>query len=543
MILTVPVDDKAAFPTLGPQVVDWMHENLVFGPGDVKGLPLELDAEQQAFLWKLYEVFPKAHPLAGRRRFRRGALSLAKGLRKTEFAACISIAEVHPSAPVRFNGWKGRGLAPGRGVGDPFVIMIATTEAQSDEGAYAAMCEILRMSPLADDFEIWKECVQLKNGSGKAVSVSSSPNAQDGARTTFQVFDETHRMIQPRYKEAFTTMMNNLPKRKMADPWMLEITTAFEPGAGAIAESTMDYARQIADGHVKDPSLFYYHREASDSHDLKTEEGVRAAVIEASGPAASWRDIDGVVRMFMAPDSDVAYMERVWCNRVVKGSSQAFDLELWRELAVAKRPDMRGRLITLGFDGGLSHDSTAIVATDVETGFQWIVGLWERPLVGAENWRVPADAVDATMRSLFETYSVWRLYADPPYWQSYIAAWQGDSKMGPEKVVEWQTNRRRPMSAALENFTTAIKTGELSHDGDKRLLRHLGNSRRDEVPGQRDEKGRPLWIIQKDRPDSPNKIDLAMAAVLSWEARTDAIAAGATRTPTYEVMLFGGGRH
>jgi hypothetical protein len=38
-----------------------------------------------------------------------------------------------------------------------------------------------------------------------------------------------------------------------------------------------------------------------------------------------------------------------------------------------------------------------------------------------------------------------------------------------------------------------------------------------------------MWLIAKDRPDSPRKIDLAMAGCLSWEARGDAVAAGALR--------------
>jgi hypothetical protein len=35
-----------------------------------------------------------------------------------------------------------------------------------------------------------------------------------------------------------------------------------------------------------------------------------------------------------------------------------------------------------------------------------------------------------------------------------------------------------------------------------------------------------MWTIGKDRPDSPRKIDAAMAAVLAWQARTDSLAAG-----------------
>ena len=139
------------------------------------------------------------------------------------------------------------------------------------------------------------------------------------------------------------------------------------------------------------------------------------------------------------------------------------------------------------------------------------------------DWQVPADEVDAVIADLFEHYDVWRMYVDPPYWQSWVAEWQG--RYGETKVIEWWTNRRKAMAYALENFATAIAEGIIKHGGDERLARHIGNARRYELP-QRDEEGRPLWLIQKERHDSPHKIDAAMAAVLSWEARTDAIAAG-----------------
>jgi len=37
-----------------------------------------------------------------------------------------------------------------------------------------------------------------------------------------------------------------------------------------------------------------------------------------------------------------------------------------------------------------------------------------------------------------------------------------------------------------------------------------------------------MWVIYKERSDSPFKIDAAMAAILSWEARQDALASGVT---------------
>jgi phage terminase large subunit-like protein len=462
-------------------------------------------------------------------------------MRKTELAACIAAAELHPTAPVRFNGWKGRGLAPGKGVTDPFVVLVAYTEEQSNELAYAALKTILEESPLREDFDIGLERIMRRAGDGKAVSVAGAPNARDGARTTFQCFDETHRHVGVRLKQAHQTMMANLPKRKLSDAWALEITTAPEPGAGSVAEATMDYAESVRSGAITDSSLFFFHRQASEKHDLTTKEGAREAAIEASGTSASWRDIDAIVGLWNDPTTDRTYWERVWCNRLVKGSTQAFDVELWKALERTDNPVKPGDLITLGFDGSQFHDGTAIVATHVETGYQWVEGLWERPahLPAEQPWQVPATEVDATIQRLFQEYSVGRLYADPPYWQSWISKWIGEH--GKERVIEWWTNRRRPMTAALENFDTAIKEAALSHSGDKRLIRHIGNSRKLELT-QRDEQGKFMWLIQKDRPDSPHKIDLAMAAVLSWEARTDAVASGAEQQPEYQFMVFGGAR-
>lgn len=521
-ILTVPADKGSGYPTLGPLVVDWMQEHLVFGPGDLLGEPLELDAEQQGFIWSFYELFPKGHREEGRRRFKRCALSLPKGSRKTELAAFVAIAELHPEAPVRFDGWDRRGQPKGRGVADPMVLLCAYTEEQSDELCFAAMRNIIIESKIASHFDVGLERIMVANGHGKALSVAGSPSARDGARTTFEAFDETHHYTLQRLKRAHSAMLANLPKRRKSDAWALEVTTAPEPGVGSVAEETMDYARAVASGKVKDPRLFYFHRQASDKHDLTTEKGARAAVIEASGKAASWRDIDAIMALWADPTTDRAYWERVWTNRLVQASLQAFDAKLWKSLAAEDSPVSDGDLITLGFDGALFNDSTALVATHVETGYQWLAGVWEAPYGHAE-WQVPEQEVDDLVDAMFQRYNVWRLYADPPYWQSWIARWS--SNYGPERIIEWWTNRRTQMTHALENFDTAMRQGALSHDGDETLLAHIANARRHDLP-QLDAEGKHAWLIRKERSDSPLKIDAAMAAVLSWEARTDAIRAG-----------------
>ena len=73
--------------------------------------------------------------------------------------------------------------------------------------------------------------------------------------------------------------------------------------------------------------LFFFHRQAGDEHDLTTPAGVRAAVLEASGPVASWSDIDGIVEQWQDPTADRTYLERVWLNRLVRSADRAFDAE------------------------------------------------------------------------------------------------------------------------------------------------------------------------------------------------------------------------
>src|SRR5690554_5309721 len=189
-VLMIPELDLS-YPTLGPQVCDFIETYLVFGPGDLLGTPARLDDEKRALIGRMYEVYPRGHEQAGRRRFRRCAISMRKGTAKTELAAWIAACELHPLAPVRCDGFDARGQPVGIGVTDPYIPMVAYTEEQSDELAYGALKVILGYSTLASDFDIGIERIMRVGGDGKAVSLATSPDARDGARTTFQVFDET----------------------------------------------------------------------------------------------------------------------------------------------------------------------------------------------------------------------------------------------------------------------------------------------------------------------------------------------------------------
>jgi hypothetical protein len=546
--------EGSEWPSLGPQVCAWIERNLVFGPGDLLGQPAKLDDEKQFLIWRSYEVFPRGHEQEGRRRFKRVCYSLRKGSAKTELMAWIAGAELARDAPVRFARWdstacevhgkkRAKGavcgcLPVGGPVQNPYIPLCAYTEEQTSELAYGGLREILAHSKIADQFDIGLERIirigKRGQGDGKCEAVASAPGARDGARTTFQGFDETHRFTQPALKRAHQTMLQNIPKRRLSDAWSLETTTAYLPGEHSVAEETHNYAKRVAEGRIKDSRLFFFHRQARDGYDLSDREQRKKAVLEASGPVAGWSSIDEIVDQYEDPTVDRTYWERVWLNRPVKSGDQAFSVPRWKELArpAPYRP-AKGARITLGFDGAKYHDSTALVATEVETGFQWIEGLWEKPPVG-EGWSVPQDEVEQAVERAFTFWIVVRMYCDPPYWETVVAGWAG--KYGEKRVVEFLTNRYLKMSHAVRGYANAITDGELSHDGSPDFERHIGNAHKRPL-NYPDDQGRPLFVVTKVTPDSPNKVDAAVSGVLSWEARTDVLGEAPPATP--RITVFG----
>lgn len=544
--LIVPPIDEEPWPTLGPGICDLIEDGACFGPGDLRGEPAVIDDETRALIYRAYEVYPREHPKAGKRRFKRVCISLRKGTAKTEKAAWIAWAELHPEAPVRTDGWKRQGrvwVPVGRPVRDPYIPMIAHTEEQTEELAYAALLVMCSEGPDQDLFDCTRERITRRSGEGKAVALASAPDSRDGARTTFQHADEPHRLKLPRQVEAWQTMLQNIPKRPIADPWSLSTTTAGVPGENSVAETEREYAQRIAAGKARDPQLFYFHRDASPGHDLETDDGLRAAIVEASGPAvAKWSDIDSIMSLYHQADTDKAYFERVWLNRWVASSRQAFDPNRWGEL---KRPEKigHGEPITIGFDGARWRDACGFIATHIETGLQWPLALWEKPPeddkrkrdAEERDWEVTDEQVDGALAEAMDLYKVVLVYADPPRFEANVAKWSG--KYGEKRVAEWYTNRPRQIGVAMRAFKTAQTSGVLTHTGDGDYARHIGNSRRGDLKIL-DDDDTPLWTIYKERPDSPLYIDLAMAGCLSWQARLDAIAKGGWQKKTRKLVVM-----
>jgi len=519
--------DPKRFVSLGFEAIDWIEAYLCHGPGDVQGEPLVIDDEMAAFIVRAYELDAET----GRRKVNRAFLSRPKGRAKSEIAGALVCFEA--LGPCRFDGWNADGEPVGRPLTYPFIRCMATEEGQAGN-TYDNVTAML--SHLVEHFGDEFPSIDLGRGAqtssrifieggGEIRPSTASSASKDGGKESFSVFDETHLYVMPETRAMHKMVRRNLVKRKAADPWSLETSTMYAVGENSVAEATHQYYEAIQAGKVKDGGLLVDHRQAPHVEDLMDDAQLLPALEYVYGDAASWMDLERIASEMREPDADPEDSRRYFLNQRGTRSGKAFDAGRWAELA---KPDFvvpKKDAISIGFDGARFRDATALVGTHLETGHQWVIDAWEAPVLKkeAERWEVPANEVHAALEATFDQWRVVRVYADPPYWEETVSAWSG--KYGEKIVVEWWTHRPRPMAFALRAFRNAQVDGSLTHDGDKLYAGHIANAVKRDAR-VKDDDDKPMWTIQKDRHDSPRKIDAAMAGCLSWEARLDAITEG-----------------
>lgn len=327
----------------------------------------------------------------------------------------------------------------------------------------------------------------------------------------------------------YRTVTRNLRKRKkIAGTWYLETTTMFAPGEESVAEGTYRLSEQIREGKARRERLLVDHR-WGECGDPSNEVALRAGIVEAYGDAMAWNDLDGLVDEFYDPRADVIDSRRYFLNAETETSDAWIAAREWDPRAAPAEIISDREMVTLGFDGSIRDDATALVACRVSDGHLELLACEAKPDNASPVWQVDSAAIDAAVFDAFSRFDVVGFFADPPQWQDFVDRWTAEFSGGLQvkatqaHPIEWWTNRPKFMVAALERFREAVLSGQLTHDGTTLLRRHVLNARR--------RVSRSGIQISKEYPGSPRKIDAAMAAVLAYEARADAVAAGVISRP------------
>lgn len=506
--------------SLGYETLDWIHAYCCHGPGDVQGEPLDYDDEIRDFVIECYRL----DPTTGRRVYREAVLSRPKGRAKSEIAGMIAVAEA--LGPVRFDGWNADGQPVGKPVRSPLIKCLATEESQAGNTFENAAFVLGDWGP-DEHPEIFggisgirryqsASAVYLPHG-GEVRACTSGSASKDGGKETFVVPDESHLYVLPELRSMYATVMRNLVKRKLAEPWALQTTTAYRPGEMSIAETTLTAWRK---GELS-PTVYMDHREAKGKIDIDDREHtirqLRQVYGAAMDPVTGWMDpaevYETMIDPKVCPDHETA--ARYYLNRPMS-SKDAWIVEAVVERQRRSEVVQDGTSIALGFDGSLNDDATVLIGSRMEDGFLFPVGIWAKPEGPAGNWwEVPRADVLARIREAFERYDVTRLYADPHEWRTDIDDLQ--QALGP-RVAPWPTSRNVAMAAALDRMHTDLVNGSLWHSGDGTFMEHFRNAYVKRLGN--------LRLVRKENPNSPRKIDSVVGAALAYEARADAITDG-----------------
>lgn len=453
-----------------------------------------------------------------------------------------------------------------------------------------------------------------EGGSIKPGATGSSTH--DGGKQTFIIADESHLYNVPRLKATYHTLKRNLSKRMGdAEPWVLETTTMYRPGENSIAEETYKHAQDIREGHIKDPKLLFDHRysplniedlgdagklkhglyeaygSAAKSRDGKdhiiladgsivpvNDEGVsddgyslRSPGVEPGPSKDGWVDIRGPIADILDPASDVGDSIRYYLNSLTSVSDAWLSESLLKShlagialyAGVPEGTDLDEAApwkdiisdedeITLGFDGSLSDDATALVGCRVRDGLLFLIKLEQKPEgPEAADWQVDVEAFDRKVRWMLDNYNVVGFFADVHGWRDLIIGWETDysyldlvgQRNNGDPIMFHTNNWESDMKQAYVDMHTAFcrewtacddednpVIGDVALLADPRLLAHFRNARRKNLR-RTNADGSTQYLVYKETPNSPLKIDACIAGVLAYTARTRYLEQASSRAP------------
>jgi len=512
--------------TLGWSAIHWAGKYLRQPDGERAGQRWEFTESQVRFILWWYALDE-----LGRWIFTHGVRRLPKGSGKSPFAAVLALIEL--LAPVRFQGWDDAapGLVTGKPVGLPLVQIGATAESQASINTMRmvrALCP--PRSRLISEYDLEVGKTQVVAPAGKQLSlITNSAAASEGALTTFAVLDQT---------ELFTTANGGVDLAQVIDRNLaksksrgIETSNSWMPGKESVAEETSKAWFAGEEGRTKGRARTLMDiRMAPPDIDFEDVASIIKGVEFAYGDCY-WVDAEDIVmNHILDPRTPLDVSKRFYLNWPTVAEDAWIEPAEWAAMKDLEFDLLDGEDIALGFDGSRTRDATALIGCHIETGYVFVIDIWETSYSGDEfkPEQIPVHEVDSAVARAFDRWNVKAFFADVREWEGFTkVTWPEKyaDQLNPDEGAVWPVRGGRDpqpiafdMRSHISDFTAAaemvqkeIEDGAFKHDGDYRLARHVANARN--YPNQ--------WgnSISKESPDSPDKIDGAVAMVIARHAR------------------------
>ncbi|WP_168706590.1 terminase large subunit domain-containing protein [Gordonia paraffinivorans] len=401
---------------------------------------------------------------------RTALVSLPRGNGKSALAAALALAEMF--------------VGP-----DSAEVLVVASDMRQAQIVLRMARRMVELNPvLRERVHVYADRLVLPENDAILLPLPAEPGALHGHDPSLLIVDELH-VVTGEVWEAVTSVSGKRPE---------SLTLAISTPASS-PDSVM--WSLVKHGRSGQDSAFYFKEYAA-------PEGCAVDDRKAwrlANPALSCR------RPFLSEDGleavrktiSEARFRQLRLGQWVTGVESWLPWGAW-DACTTRRAVQRRERVVLAFDGSASGDSTALVGCTLD-GFIWVEGLWENP--GDQRWRVPRGDVDRAVDMAFETYDVLELAADPWGWRSEIEAWA--QRHGEKRVLEWNTAHAARMAPATDRLYQAVVTGQVSHDGDRRLAAHVAHCVAKRTPmGD---------LVSKDKRGSPRKIDAAVAAIVAYD--------------------------
>lgn len=496
-------DEPGPRRTLGDAVIIWAMQNLVHAVTGEPWVPLP---EHERFLNTYYAIDD-----SGRWVYSQAYMRRARGTGKSPLAAIIAAIEL--CGPCRFGGWDENGYPIAVPEQAPLIWIMATSVHQT-KPIFEILSGSFSEDAIAEYGLVFGAESVVKSGKfrGRVDIVANNPRGLRGARLSCALVDETSELVDGNSGHSSIKRINgNLRKKPGGTARRVDMSNAFVPGEDSVAERvTSDWSLQMGKwgfSHILLDTL-----EANPNLELTNGDQLREAIRQAAGDA-TWLDTETLVRAAYIPGEGISEFRREHLNQITSEEDSLIHAHVFDRQAIAA-PLEPGDRITLGFDGSLSGDGTALVAFRLSDRSLHLLH-YQEPIKGDDDWRVDDEQVDEEFRMAMDRYTVWGAACDVHPFESWVHAWNRDfgetmkvsaSSAGP--LIRDNRSERKDLTLGCQSLVGEIESEKIHFSPSYLVKTHWLNAKRAE--------NRYGFSFRKETRNSTKRVDIVAASLMAY---------------------------
>ncbi len=466
--------------TNGPNVTDFASTLLRASRGFKSGEPLEFTAWQSWLMDRLFET----DPATGLMRYRRAVIGLPRKNGKSLLGTAIALEHLVYGP----NGAQ--------------VYSAAADRAQAKIVFGEARQQVLNNPALSRIIKVYRDAMELPSKGSVYRALSADAMRAHGLAPSLVVADELHAWPSSASNTRGDELWEALTQGSADRPESLVVGITTAGGhTDTLLGRLYEHGKRVSAGEIDDKQFGFWWWEAGQDADPTDPASWTIANPNLAEGLLDLGDFEAAIAS--AGSAGFAGFQRYRLNQWVRLAGEDFVSPHHWSAATRDQSIPKGATITAGFDGSVSGDATGIVIQDVQTGTLKVHAVWE-PDPQNPEWTVDRADVNAAVKRLFDDYDVRMFWCDPSFYEPDVLEWSKQWRHKVERIPP--TNHR--IAPMAQQFLADLVAGDIGHDGDPRLQRHVLNAVATESGS-----------FRKEKRGSPRKVDLLACAIFANGAR------------------------